>query len=493
MKNEQFSSRLGFILVSAGCAIGLGNVWKFPYICGENGGAVFILIYLLCLFLIGLPILICEYSIGRGSGYSLMKAYKNLEPEGTHWHRSGVASFVGNYVLMMFYTMVAGWMMYYAYKTAGGEFVGADTDTVKGIFNDMLGNPGTMIFWTLLVIVLAFGVCALGLENGVEKITKVIMLLLIVLMIVMVVRSVTLPGASKGLEFYLIPDFNKLHERGMGNVIFAALTHAFFTLSVGIGSMEIFGSYLLKERRLTGEAISVTLLDTFVAITAGLIIVPSCFAYNVEPDAGPPLLFITLPSVFNHMAGGRIWGTCFFVFMTFAAISTVIAVFENIVKMTIDAREWERKKAVAVNMIGVAVLSMPAILGYNVLSGIKPLGDGSTIMDLEDFLVSYNLLPLGSLIAILFCVRKNGWGYDNFMNEVNTGEGVRFPRGLKWYMTYIVPLLIVVVYVKGYYDLFAPKGTKALAFWMGVAALLLMGVFAIIFLGNKKSNGVKEM
>ena len=240
MKNEQFSSRLGFILVSAGCAIGLGNVWKFPYICGENGGAVFILIYLLCLFLIGLPILICEYSIGRGSGYSLMKAYKNLEPEGTHWHRSGVASFVGNYVLMMFYTMVAGWMMYYAYKTAGGEFVGADTDTVKGIFNDMLGNPGTMIFWTLLVIVLAFGVCALGLENGVEKITKVIMLLLIVLMIVMAVRSVTLPGASKGLEFYLIPDFNKLHERGMGNVIFAALTHAFFTLSVGIGSMEIF-------------------------------------------------------------------------------------------------------------------------------------------------------------------------------------------------------------------------------------------------------------
>ena len=487
MKNEQFSSRLGFILVSAGCAIGLGNVWKFPYICGENGGAVFIIIYLICLFLIGLPILICEYSVGRGSGYSLMKAYKNLEPGGTHWHRSGVASFVGNYVLMMFYTMVAGWMMYYAYKTAVGEFVGADTDTVKGIFNHMLGNPGTMIFWTLLVIVLAFGVCALGLENGVEKITKVIMLLLIVLMIVMAVRSVTLPGASKGLEFYLVPDFNKLHERGMGNVIFAALTHAFFTLSVGIGSMEIFGSYLLKERRLTGEAISVTLLDTFVAITAGLIIVPSCFAYNVEPDAGPPLLFITLPSVFNHMAGGRIWGTCFFVFMTFAAISTVIAVFENIVKMTIDARDWERKKAVAVNMIGVAVLSMPAILGYNVLSGIKPLGDGSTIMDLEDFLVSYNLLPLGSLIAILFCVRKNGWGYDNFMNEVNTGEGVRFPRGLKWYMTYIVPLLIVVVYVKGYYDLFAPKGTKVLAFWMGVAALLLMGVFAIIFVGNKKS------
>ena len=493
MKNEQFSSRLGFILVSAGCAIGLGNVWKFPYICGENGGAVFIIIYLICLFLIGLPIRICEYSVGRGSGYSLMEAYKNLEPEGTHWHRSGVASFVGNYVLMMFYTMVAGWMMYYAYKTAVGEFVGADTDTVKGIFNHMLGNPGTMIFWTLLVIVLAFGVCALGLENGVEKITKVIMLLLIVLMIVMAVRSVTLPGASKGLEFYLVPDFNKLHERGMGNVIFAALTHAFFTLSVGIGSMEIFGSYLLKERRLTGEAISVTLLDTFVAITAGLIIVPSCFAYNVEPDAGPPLLFITLPSVFNHMAGGRIWGTCFFVFMTFAAISTVIAVFENIVKMTIDARDWERKKAVAVNMIGVAVLSMPAILGYNVLSGIKPLGDGSTIMDLEDFLVSYNLLPLGSLIAILFCVRKNGWGYDNFMNEVNTGEGVRFPRGLKWYMTYIVPLLIVVVYVKGYYDLFAPKGTKVLAFWMGVAALLLMGVFAIIFMGNKKSNGVKEM
>lgn len=479
MKNEQFSSRLGFILVSAGCAIGLGNVWKFPYICGENGGAVFILIYLLCLFLIGLPILICEYSIGRGSGYSLMKAYKNLEPEGTHWHRSGVASFVGNYVLMMFYTMVAGWMMYYAYKTAGGEFVGADTDTVKGIFNDMLGNPGTMIFWTLLVIVLAFGVCALGLENGVEKITKVIMLLLIVLMIVMAVRSVTLPGASKGLEFYLIPDFNKLHERGLGNVIFAALTHAFFTLSVGIGSMEIFGSYLLKERRLTGEAISVTLLDTVVAITAGLIIVPSCFAYNVEPDAGPPLLFITLPSVFNHMAGGRIWGTCFFVFMTFAAISTVIAVFENIVKMTIDARDWERKKAVAVNMIGVAVLSMPAILGYNVLSGIKPLGDGSTIMDLEDFLVSYNLLPLGSMIFVLFCTKKNGWGWEGFRKEANEGKGPKLPEWLRFYMSYILPAIIVVVYLKGYYDTFKPRGTGYLVGWMIFACVLLLAIFGI--------------
>ena len=469
MKNEQFSSRLGFILVSAGCAIGLGNVWKFPYICGENGGAVFILIYLICLFLIGLPILICEYSVGRGSGYSLMKAYKNLEPEGTHWHRSGVASFVGNYVLMMFYTMVAGWMMYYAYKTAGGEFVGADTDTVKGIFNHMLGNPGTMIFWTLLVIVLAFGVCALGLENGVEKITKVIMLLLIVLMIVMAVRSVTLPGASKGLEFYLVPDFNKLHERGMGNVIFAALTHAFFTLSVGIGSMEIFGSYLLKERRLTGEAISVTLLDTFVAITAGLIIVPSCFAYNVEPDAGPPLLFITLPSVFNHMAGGRIWGTCFFVFMTFAAISTVIAVFENIVKMTIDA----------VNMIGVAVLSMPAILGYNVLSGIKPFGDGSTIMDLEDFLVSYNLLPLGSMIFVLFCTKKNGWGWEGFRKEANEGKGPKLPEWLRFYMSYILPAIIVVVYLKGYYDTFKPRGTGYLVGWMIFACVLLLAIFGI--------------
>lgn len=488
MEKEQFGSRLGFILVSAGCAIGLGNVWKFPYICGENGGAAFIVIYLACLAMLGLPMLICEYAVGRGSGKSVMKAYDVLQPEGTIWGKVKYFCFAGNYLLMMFYTMVAGWMLHYVYLMITGKFVNADTAQVKDIFENMLNEPGVMMFWTMVVILLCFGICALGLKNGVENITKVMMILLVVLMVVLVFRSVTLPGAEEGLKYYLVPDFKKLSEHGIFNVIFAAMTHAFFTLSIGMGSMEIFGSYLSKERKLTGEALSVTILDTFIALMAGIIIIPSCFAYDVQPDAGPSLLYITLPSVFNHMPNGRLWGTCFFIFMSFAAISTVIAVFENIVKMTHDATEWERKECVLVNLIGVAVLSIPAVLGYNILSGIQPLGAGSTIMDLEDFIVSYNILPLGSILFVLFCVRKNGWGWDNFVAEVNTGKGMSFSHKLRWYMNYIVPTLGILIYLGGYYDMFKKSSPAVFIMCMTIAVLLVAGILAIAFHKGKKTE-----
>lgn len=486
MEKEQFGSRLGFILVSAGCAIGLGNVWKFPYICGENGGAAFIVIYLACLAMLGLPMLICEYAVGRGSGKSVMKAYDVLQPEGTIWGKVKYFCFAGNYLLMMFYTMVAGWMLHYVYLMITGKFVNADTAQVKDIFENMLNEPGVMMFWTMVIILLCFGICAMGLKNGVENITKVMMILLVVLMVVLVFRSVTLPGAEEGLKYYLVPDFKKLSEHGIFNVVFAAMTHAFFTLSIGMGSMEIFGSYLSKERKLTGEALSVTILDTFIALMAGIIIIPSCFAYDVQPDAGPSLLYITLPSVFNHMPNGRLWGTCFFIFMSFAAMSTVIAVFENIVKMTHDATELERKKCVLVNLIGVAVLSIPAVLGYNILSGIQPLGAGSTIMDLEDFIVSYNILPLGSILFVLFCVRKNGWGWDNFVAEVNTGKGMSLSHKLRWYMNYIVPTLGILIYLGGYYDMFKKSSPAVFIMWMTIAVLLVAGILAIAFYKGKK-------
>ena len=488
MEKEQFGSRLGFILVSAGCAIGLGNVWKFPYICGENGGAAFIVIYLACLAMLGLPMLICEYAVGRGSGKSVMKAYDVLQPEGTIWGKVKYFCFAGNYLMMMFYTMVAGWMLHYVYLMITGKFVNADTAQVKDIFENMLNEPGVMMFWTMVIILLCFGICAMGLKNGVENITKVMMILLVVLMVVLVFRSVTLPGAEEGLKYYLVPDFKKLSEHGIFNVIFAAMTHAFFTLSIGMGSMEIFGSYLSKERKLTGEALSVTILDTLIALMAGIIIIPSCFAYDVQPDAGPSLLYITLPSVFNHMPNGRLWGTCFFIFMAFAAISTVIAVFENIVKMTHDATEWERKKCVLVNLIGVTVLSIPAVLGYNILSGIQPLGAGSTIMDLEDFIVSYNILPLGSILFVLFCVRKNGWGWDNFVAEVNTGKGMSLSHKLRWYMNYIVPTLGILIYLGGYYDMFKKSSPAVFIMCMTIAVLLVAGILAIAFHKGKNTE-----
>lgn len=495
MEREKFASRLGFILVSAGCAVGLGNVWKFPYMCGQYGGAAFILIYLVFLFILGYPIMVCEFAVGRGSQKSCATSFKVLEPKGRRWHCYGYMGMAGNYLLMMFYTTVAGWMLYYCYRCLTGEFTreALTTDEVSMKFNDMLGSTGTMTLCMIVAVVLAFGICSLGVEKGVEKITKVMMILLLGLIIVLAIHSLTLPGAAKGIEFYLVPDFERMMEKGIGNVIFGAMSQAFFTLSIGMGSMAIFGSYLGKERSLTGESLSIAVLDTFVAIMAGMIIIPACFSFGIQPDAGPSLIFITLPNIFNQMAGGRIWGTLFFLFLSFAALSTVIAVFENIISFAIDLWGWERKKAVIFNIIAIIILSLPCVLGYNVLVNIQPLGPGTTIMDLEDFLVSSNILPLGSLIYVMFCTHKSGWGWDNFIKEANTGDGLHFPKKIRWYMTFIIPVVVVVIYLKGYYDMFAPKGLKYLIPWMLVACLFLAVIFWFAFSYGKVEKDDKKI
>lgn len=480
-ERENFGSRIGFILVSAGCAVGLGNVWKFPYICGQNGGAAFVLIYLVFLVILGLPVLISEYAVGRGSQRGPAKAYDILEQPGTKWHSWKWFSIVGNYLLMMFYTMVGGWMLYYVYVVASGMSSSQNTEKIESIYNNMKMQPGLMTGWMLLAIFVSLGVCAIGLQNGIEKVSKVLMSLLIVLIIVLAIHSLSLPNSKEGVKFYMVPNMNAIRERGLGSVVFDAMTHAFFTLSVGMGSMQIFGSYLKKNHTLVGESTSVVILDTFVALMAGLIIIPACFAYNVEPDAGPPLLFITLPSVFSHMSGGRVWGTCFFIFMSFAALSTIIAVFENIVSFYMDQWNFSRKKSVLLNIFLIPILSMPAVLGYNVLSDIQPMGAGSTIMDLEDFLVSYNILPLGSLVYVLFCTRKNGWSWEGFREEVNTGKGPKLAEGLKLYIAYVLPAIIVVVYLKGYYDTFSENGTGTLIGWMIFAIILLLAIFGVAY------------
>lgn len=479
-EREKFGSRLGFILVSVGCAVGLGNVWKFPYICGINGGAAFILIYLFFLFLLGFPIVMCEFSVGRGSKLGMARAFDKLESQGGLWHHFRWLAFLGNYLLMMFYTMVGGWMLYYVYRSLSGELRG-NSEQVVAAFEGMLAKPGIMMLWTLLAILISFGVCALGLQNGIEKITKIMMSLLMILIVVLAVHSLTLPNALEGVRFYMVPNLDAIRERGLGTVIFDAMTHAFFTLSVGLGCMEIFGSYLEKKVTLVSEAKNVVLLDTLVALMAGFIIIPACFAYGVEPDAGPSLLFITLPNVFNDMAGGNIWGVCFFIFMSFAALSTIIAVFENIISFYMDYWNWERKKAVVFNIFLITLLSVPAILGFNVFSGFQPIGVGSTIMDIEDFLVSYNLLPLGSIAFVLFCTRKSGWGWDNFFAEVNAGKGMRLWKGLRFYMSYILPLIIVVIYFKGYYDTFAAMGLPTLIGWMALAVLSAGSIFYVAY------------
>lgn len=488
MEREKFGSRLGFILVSAGCAVGLGNVWKFPYMCGQYGGAAFILIYLIFLAILGYPIIICEFSVGRGSQKSCATSFRTLQPDGTRWSKFCYFGIAGNYLLMMFYTTVAGWMLYYVVRSASGEFSDPSLTPadIGEKFNTMLTSPGTLVLFMILTTILAFGICSLGVEKGVEKITKVMMLCLLALIVVLAVRSVILPGADKGVKFYLLPDFADMQQKRIGNVIFGAMSQAFFTLSIGIGSMAIFGSYLDKSRSLSGEALNITILDTFVALLAGLIIIPACFAFGIEPGSGPSLIFITLPNIFNQMPGGRIWGSLFFLFLSFAALSTVIAVFENIVSFGIDLWGWSRKKAVGINIIVVIVLSLPCALGFNLLSGLQPLGPGSTIMDLEDFLVSSNLLPLGSLVYLRFCTSRNGWGWDNFIEEANSGEGLRFPVKIRWYMTYILPLIVIVIYLKGYYDQFSPLGLKYLIPWMCIAVLLLAFIFWLSGKGRQR-------
>ena len=453
-ERETFGSRLGFILVSAGCAVGLGNVWKFPYMTGKYGGAAFILIYLVFLVLLGLPILVSEFAVGRSSRLSTARAFHKLEPEGSNFHKYSYMGMIGNYMLMMFYTTVGGWMIYYCVKSLRGDFVGATPEAVTQSFSDMLGNAPTMMLWMVIICLIGFAVCFMGLQNGIEKISKVMMSALLIIMVILAVHSVMMEGAGEGIRFYLIPDFQKMKEAGVGNVVFAALSQSFFTLSIGIGAMLIFGSYLDKSRSLTGEAVSITVLDTFVALTAGFIIIPACFSYGIQPDAGPSLIFITLPNIFAKMSGGALWGSLFFLFLTFAAVSTIIAVFENLIVFNMELFGWNRKKSVVVCAVLVVILSIPCVLGFNVLSGFQPFGDGSNIMDLEDFIVSNNLLPLGSLGYLLFCTRKNGWGWDNFIKEADIGNGIKFPKWARPYLTYVLPLIVLLIFVMGYYDKF---------------------------------------
>ena len=451
---ERFSSRLGFILISAGCAVGLGNVWRFPYITGQYGGAAFVLVSLIFLVLLGLPIMVMEFAVGRASQKSAARSFHVLEPAGTKWHLQGYACMAGNYLLMMFYTTVGGWMAAYIFKTLTGEFKGLDSDGVAAVFNDMLARPGYMTFWMVLVVLLSFFICSLGLQKGVERITKAMMSCLFLILLILCIRSVTLPGASEGLRFYLIPDFTRFTENGVGNTIFAAMGQAFFTLSLGIGAMAIFGSYIGKDHTLTGETINICLLDTLVAFLAGLIIFPSCFAFGVDPGQGPGLVFITLPNIFNQMVGGRIFGVLFFVFMTFAAQSTIIAVFENIISFSMDLFGTSRKKTVLINGIAIILLSLPCVFGFNIWSGSQPMGAGSTIQDLEDFIVSNNLLPLGSMVYLLFCTSRYGWGWKNFLAEADTGKGVKFPAWARVYVSYILPLIVLFIFIMGYYQKF---------------------------------------
>lgn len=453
-KREKFSSRLGFILISAGCAIGLGNVWRFPYITGKYGGGIFVLIYLFFLIAMGLPVVIMEFAMGRASQKSIAKSYEALEPKGSKWHIHKYFAIAGNYLLMMFYTTVAGWMLAYFVKMLKGAFEGADSAKIASIFGELTSNRNEMIFWMIAISIIGLVICSFGLEKGVEKITKPMMLCLLGLMIVLVVRALSLPNAIEGLEFYLKPDVSKVQEAGIGEVIFAAMGQSFFTLSIGIGALSIFGSYIGKEKALAGEALSVLLLDTAVAIMAGLIIFPACFAFGVNPGEGPGLVFVTLPNVFNEMAGSRLWGSLFFLFMTFAALSTVIAVFQNIIACTREILGWSQKKATFINGILIILLSLPCILGMTDWSSFTILG--MSVMDFEDFAVSNNLLPLGSVVYILFCVTRYGWGWDNFLKEANAGDGLKFPasKAYKFYLNFILPVVMIYITVQAYVTMF---------------------------------------
>lgn len=449
MERENFGSRLGFILVSAGCAIGIGNVWRFPYVVGENGGAVFVLFYLLFLLCMGVPVLTMELAVGRGGRKSAVLAYKALEKPGNKWHIHGWFCMVGCYLLMMYYTTVSGWMVSYFYKFVTGKFrSGMDASAVSGVFSELCSNPVEMTVWMAVTVFAGFAVCSFGLQNGLERITKVMMLALLGLIIVLAVHSAALSGAGEGIAFYLMPDFKRTQEAGLGNVITAAMNQAFFTLSLGIGAMEIFGSYMSKEHTLVGEAVRICSLDTFVALMSGLIIFPACFSFGIEPNAGPSLIFETLPNVFINMQGGRIWGALFFLFMTFASFSTVIAVFENLLAGCIDNFGWSRKKASAINCIIVFIASIPCVLGYNLWSGLHIIG-GRDVLDSEDFLVSNLLLPAGSLVFLLFCVTKWGWGFDKYLEEVNMGKGLKLPKWLKNYFRFVLPVLMLIILIQG--------------------------------------------
>ena len=449
MEREKLKSRLGFILLSAGCAIGIGNVWKFPWLVGQNGGGLFVLIYLFFLLILGVPVMTMEFAMGRASRKSPVKLYDALAPKGSYWHLHGPIAMIGNYILMMFYTTVAGWMLSYFAMSATGTFAHKSPTQVQNIFNQMLKNPAQLVIAMGIVVVLGFFINAQGLQNGLEKITKVMMIALLIIMVVLAVNSLFLPGAAEGTKFYLFPSVKRIEKIGLLNVIVAAMNQAFFTLSVGMGGMAIFGSYIDKKHALLSESINVAFLDTFVAIVSGLIIFPACFAYHVKPNSGPSLIFITLPNIFNHMPLGRLWGSLFFVFMSFAAFSTVLAVFENIMACTMDLFSVSRKQAALINVVLVFLLSLPCALGFNVLSGIHPLGAGTNFMDLEDFLVSNIILPGGSFIFVLFCTRRYGWGWEHFKKEANTGKGLKITDGMRFYMTWILPVIILLIIILG--------------------------------------------
>ena len=449
MEREKLGSRMGFILLSAGCAIGIGNVWRFPYITGLYGGSAFVLFYLFFLFTIGMPVMTMEFAVGRASRRSIIKSFTKLEKPGAKWHLHGYLGMAGNYLLMMFYTTVAGWMLYYFYQMLTGRFTGKSPEQVGAMFQDMLSEP--LVLTVSMVVVVAAGIliCSMGLQKGVERITKIMMSLLLVIIVVLAVHGLTLEGSMEGVKFYLLPDFQRMKQVGIWETVTAAMNQAFCTLSLRIGSMAIFGSYIDKKRTLLGEAVNIAVLDTFVALVSGLIIFPTCFAFGISPDAGPQLIFVTLPNVFNSMAGGRIWGTLFFVFMTFAAFSTILAVFENIISCCMDLFHWSRKKACLVNLAALIVLSLPCVLGYNLWSAFQPLGEGSAVLDLEDFAVSNVILPIGSLCYLLFCVTRYGWGFDHYLEETNTGTGLKMPKGLRFYLSYILPVLLVFLIVLG--------------------------------------------
>jgi NSS family neurotransmitter:Na+ symporter len=448
MARESFKSRIGFILVSAGCAIGIGNVWKFPYLVGQNGGGFFVLFYLLFLTIMGIPILTMELAVGRASRKSAVKSYEQLEPAGSKWHIHGWFAIAGAYLLMMYYTTVSGWMLSYFFKFVFGIFDGLSAEEADTVFTTMLGRPEEMTLCMVVTVLLGFLVVSFGLQKGLEKISTVMMSCLLVLIVVLALHSLTLPGAKAGTEFYLMPSLERVRETGLKNVVMAAMNQSFFTLSLGVACMEIFGSYMSDQYTLAGEAARIGILDTFVAIVAGLIIFPACFSFGVEPNSGPALIFLTLPKVFMHMAAGRIWGACFFLFMTFASFSTVITVFENLIATSIDNFGWNRRKAVIVNCIFMLLASMPCVLGYNLWSGLHLIG-GRDVLDSEDFIVSNLLLPIGSLIYCLFCVSKWGWGFDNYIAECNKGAGLKMPRAFKFYFRFILPILILIILIQG--------------------------------------------
>ncbi len=454
MEREKLGSRMGFILLSAGCAIGIGNVWRFPYIAGVYGGGAFVLFYLFFLVIMGIPVMTMEFAVGRASRKSIIRSFEKLEKPGQKWHLHGYLGMAGNYLLMMFYTTVTGWMLYYFYQMLTGRFEGKDTDQVGQMFSDMLSSPQILAGAMILVVTAGIFICSIGLQKGVERITKIMMSLLLGIIIILAIHSCLLEGGAEGLKFYLLPDFGKMKEAGVWETITAAMNQAFFTLSLGIGSMGIFGSYIDKKRSLLGESVNIAVLDTFVAFVSGLIIFPACFAFGISPDQGPKLIFVTLPNIFNSMAGGRLWGTLFFVFMSFAAFSTILAVFENIISCGMDLFHWTRKKSCMINLAALIVLSLPCALGFNLLSSFQPLGEGSTVLDLEDFLVSNVILPIGALCYLLFCVSRFGWGFDAYLKETNTGEGLKLPRQIRVYVTYILPVLLFFLIVKGLIDRF---------------------------------------